>query len=141
MKKIHLIAAAAALLLSGGVFMKANQMYDLDFDELIETVTAGADPTITGGDDPSIWNYGTYLENKEFTPTPIRCDMAHFHKNTGHHVSCGSSECKMVDCSDFSNYDYYDESGSWVWVGWKYGERTSCWSSGEGCTVGRCEFK
>ncbi|MBR7036265.1 MAG: hypothetical protein IKI25_10965, partial [Bacteroidales bacterium] len=39
MKKIHLIAAAAALLLSGGVFMKANQENNQLFDANLEALT------------------------------------------------------------------------------------------------------
>jgi len=51
MKKITLFAAAVTLLLSGGVFMKTYQVYDIDIDALIESVTAGADPGLTTGGD------------------------------------------------------------------------------------------
>ena len=46
-----MIIAVAALLLSGGVFMKVNNVYNISIDALIETVTAGADPTLTIGPD------------------------------------------------------------------------------------------
>ena len=64
MKKKTLFAAAAALLISGGLFMKANQVYNINVDELIETVTASADPTMADGDNSaSNWEYG--VESRE----------------------------------------------------------------------------
>ena len=40
MKKIHLIAAAAALLLSGGVFMKVNEQGNMLLDANLEALTS-----------------------------------------------------------------------------------------------------
>ena len=92
MKKRTLIAVAAALLLSGGVFMKVNQVYNIRIDALIETVTAGADPT--GGPDGHYGAFApmsgkqqkescslyvikngdrTYCSNRQDTPGDSRC--------------------------------------------------------------------
>ena len=135
MKKRTLIAAAAALLISGGVFMKVNKATNMMFYGMIEAISGGDDDCYLYGDGEGGGHYdGEYDPKKD--PSTCGAYVVHMHKGTNTDY-CNQCECKILQmngaCNDNSNIGYYKSQG-WHIISGKSFDRTVCVNKGSGCT-------
>lgn len=119
MKKITLIAAAAALVLCGGVFVKVNNSSKMLIRNIVDAVAQTEN---------TIWDYPDQLQDKK------TCTMYIFHSNK-------YAWEVAVDENDIESLKYWGyRTQDWYSAGTKNGKRIDCTGVGFGCTPFSCSL-